>query len=274
MLGAIMLALVFASGDVLAGQEQYSLRRPVPRDQMRPLAADRPDATESPQTVDVGHVQIELDVAAYLRDRAGAFEDTRALVAFNVKVGVRHDMDVQFVFTPYVRTRTLGPGGTTTDEGISNLTVRWKINLWGNDGETKTAFALLPYVTVPTGGSSVEGDDVEGGLVLPFAIELPRGWGLGLQVEAAVVRDGAGDDYVVDFAQTIVAGHDIVGALAGFVEFVSVVPGDAGADWFGTVNVGLTYAIGDDVQLDVAAGWGVNRAAPDFVVFTGLTWRF
>jgi hypothetical protein len=46
-----------------------SLWDPVPRDRMRPLTTDRPDLTESPISVDAGHVQAELDlVVATFRD--------------------------------------------------------------------------------------------------------------------------------------------------------------------------------------------------------------
>lgn len=252
----------------------YHLFKPVPANKLRPLSADRPDATESTQTVDAGHVQIEADIASYLRDRAGAYETSYAFAVTNLKFGITHNFDLQFVFAPYVKTKTRSGGVTTTKDGISNLTIRAKVNLWGNDGDTKTSLALLPLITIPTGGTSVEGDNLEGGLVIPFATELPGGWGLGLQVGVDVVRKAADNGHVADYSQTIVLGHDIVGPLAGFVEFFSVFPGDAGADWFGTVNAGLTYGVNDNVQLDVAVFVGVNRVAPDVLVFSGITWRF
>src|SRR4051794_35141958 len=37
---------------------RYTLFNPTPRKQMREMATDRPDKTESPYTVDAGHVQI------------------------------------------------------------------------------------------------------------------------------------------------------------------------------------------------------------------------
>ncbi|MHC4955752.1 MAG: transporter [Planctomycetota bacterium] len=268
-------ALALMAGPARAdspSQRGYHLFKPVPKDQMRPLSADRPDATESTQTVDAGHVQLEIDIALYLRDRARFTEDTFVFGATNLKFGITHNIDLQLIWSPYVRAKTRATDFTEKEEGFSNLVVRTKFNLWGNDGDSTTSMALLPFVIVPLGSESVGSDNVQGGIVIPFAMDLPQSWGLGAQVGFDVVRNDADDGHRLDFTQTVVLGRDIVGRLAGFVEFLSVVPAEG--DWFGTVNIGLTYAVNDNVQLDVASFIGVNSAAPDFAVFTGLTWRF
>ncbi len=253
-------------------QRGYHLTNPVPKDQMRPLSADRPDATESTQTVDAGHVQLEIDIALYLRERSPSAEDALVFGATNFKLGITHNIDVHLIWAPYARTKVRGEAGTVRDEGVTNLTLRTKINLWGNDGDTETSLALLPFVTIPLGGESVESDDWEGGLVIPFAMDLPCGWGFGAQVGFEIVRNDADDGNRLDVTQAIVFGHDLVGSLAGFVEFASTFPSEG--KWAGTLDLGLTYAVNENIQLDVAVFLGVNREAEDFVTFVGMTWRF
>src|SRR5688572_5942243 len=41
-------------------KSHYHLFNPTPRAQMREMSTDRPDQTESPYTVDAGHVQVEM----------------------------------------------------------------------------------------------------------------------------------------------------------------------------------------------------------------------
>ena len=270
ILTVVLAALPAMAAPASAEERQggYHLFKPVPKGQLRTLAADRPDATESPQTVDAGHAQLEMDVAAYLRDRSGADVEGVALGTANIKLGLTHNVDLQLVLEPYSRVRERAGGVTTTTKGFGDITLRVKVNLWGNDGDRRTAFAVMPFVVFPTSEGK---DDVEGGVILTMGVDLPQGWGLGIQLELDVVRNGATD---VDISHTIVLGHDIVGALAGFVEIFSLFPGESGADWVGTFNVGLTYALNDDVQLDVGAFIGLSNAADDFVIFCGFTWRF
>ena len=105
-------------------------------------------------------------------------------------------------------------------------------------------------------------------------MELPHGWGLGAQLRFDLFRNADDDGNTFDFSQTVVLSHDIVGSLAGFVEFLSVVPTESDSDWFGTLNFGLTYGVNENVQVDGGAFLGVNSAAPDLAVFMGITWRF
>ena len=51
-----------------ADKSHYHLFNPTPRGQMRELSADRPDVTESPYTVDAGHVQLEMSFVDYVYD--------------------------------------------------------------------------------------------------------------------------------------------------------------------------------------------------------------
>ena len=49
-------------------KSRFTLFNPTPRALMRDMDTDRPDTTESPYTVDAGHVQIEFSLTEYARD--------------------------------------------------------------------------------------------------------------------------------------------------------------------------------------------------------------
>ena len=88
---AMVLSSTVGASDLLPPQE-YSLLDPVPRQAMRPLSTDRPDQTESPYSVDAGHVQFEFEVAKATFGTVSADGDRsgRELVAggVNAKVGL------------------------------------------------------------------------------------------------------------------------------------------------------------------------------------------
>jgi hypothetical protein len=80
----------------------YTLFNPTPRNQLREMATDRPDKTESPFTVDAGHFQVEMDLVNYTHDRGtSGGGDTRvtsyAVAPVNVKVGLLNNLDLQLV---------------------------------------------------------------------------------------------------------------------------------------------------------------------------------
>ncbi len=73
-------------------------------------------------------------------------------------------------------TRKTGLAIPSRSRAQGDLTARLKINLWGDDGGT-TAFGLLPYLKFPTSTDSLGNNAVEGGLILPFAVNLPYDFG-------------------------------------------------------------------------------------------------
>ena len=122
-----------------ADKSAYTLFNPTPLNLMRDLSPDRPDVTESPYTVDAGHYQLEFSFFEWAKD---SDYESLQIAPFNLKVGLTNNMDLQLVVAPYNRLRAFGH----TDQGVSDATVRLKINFWGNDGEGvwHTAFGIMP----------------------------------------------------------------------------------------------------------------------------------
>ncbi|MCU0795803.1 MAG: transporter [Akkermansiaceae bacterium] len=236
---------------------------PVPSESMRDLAADRPDTTESPITVDRGHVQLEASLYDWSRERS---DDVHTFMAMNLKVGIAEDTDLQFVWDAWQMENLGGP--LQDRSGSSDLTIRLKQNLWGNDGGT-TAFAVFPFVTIPIGGG-MGGDEWEAGLILPFSMELTDRIGLGLMAEFDWVADGA-RGYDLEIVHSAVLGFDLTDRWGCFTEYVGVLKE---ASYEASVAAGVTCMIHSNLMLDAGLRVGLNDAAEDFGLFTGWTIRY
>jgi hypothetical protein len=276
-------AAALAGGCLLvaaSGQADYQLLNPTPADRLREMSTDRPDKTESPYTVDAGHFQIESDLVNFTQDHdTSGGGDTRteawSFATLNLKAGLLANTDLQLILEPHQRVRTedRAAGTVRRQSGFGDVTVRVKQNLWGNDGG-KTAFAVMPFVKFPTSQDDLGNRAVEGGIILPLAVELPRGWNLGLMTEVDWLQDDDASGHHASFVNSITFSHDIVGALAGYVEFFSEVSTENSSSWIGTVDLGLTYGLTENIQLDAGINIGVTDAADDVNPFVGASWRF
>lgn len=258
----------------------FHLFNPTPKNLMRDMSTDRPDVTESPITVDAGHYQVEMDFVgiAYDRDTSGA-ANTRTLSytapSINLKAGLLNNVDLQLVLEPFnwERVEDRVAGTTLRNSGFGDIQTRLKINLWGNDvGET--ALGVMPWVKWPTAANSLGNGSVEGGLIVPFGFGLPYDWEVGVMAEFDVIRDSNGGGHHLEVVNSIAVGHDIVGSLGGYLEFISVVNAEGGSDWSGVIAAGLTYGINENTQLDAGVNVGIVEAADDVRPFVGLSWRF
>jgi hypothetical protein len=244
----------------------YSILDPTPRALWRPMSPDRPDTTESAYTVDAGAFQIELSVFDYSRNGS---EDAWAVMPLNLKLGLLNNVDIQIVVDPYVRV----DDGERTRQGFGDLQVRTKINLWGNDGGP-TAFAFMPFIQIPTASDEVGSSHVEGGLIVPFAMDLAQGVSLGLMFQTDFVYDPEDAAYDTEFVGTTVLGFDVTDELGLFLEGVGIVSTDPNTDFRGLLGLGATYGFTPDVQLDAGINIGLTGDADDINVFAGLTVRF
>jgi Putative MetA-pathway of phenol degradation len=271
---AIVLACSLAVAPATAAQtfapapdkSQYSIINPTPREFWRPLSADRPDTTESPYTVDAGAVQVEMSFIDYAKS---GNTDIYAIAPTNLKIGLLNFVDLQLVFAPFTHI----DDGDEDIDGFSDTQLRLKVNLWGNDSGS-TAFAFMPFISFPTASDDLGSDHVEGGLIFPFSVDLAEGIGLGLMFETDFVYDEADDGYDTEFVGTAVLGFDLTEQLGIFIEGVGVMSTDSDAEFLGTVNIGGTYSITDNLMLDAGIGVGLTDDADDLNLFAGMTVRF
>ena len=262
-----------------ADKSGYSLANPVPPALLRELSTDRPDQTESPYTVDAGHFQVEMDFFNYTADRdtaGGADLRARAwsVAPLNLKLGLTNRLDVQLMVDPCVSVRVddRTTGLVARASGFGDVTMRLKFNFWGNDGGD-TAFAVMPFAKWPLPSSSLRNGKTEGGIIFILGFALPAGWSSAVMTEFDFVSDGAGGRDT-EWLNSITLSHDLTERLGGYLECV-VVTGDApGFAWQGQFDLGLTYALGPNAQLDLGCNFGVTHSAPDYQPFIGFSRRF
>lgn len=237
---------------------------------LRELTTDRPDATESPFTVDVAHVQLELEAVSFTRDRRDGVRTTEwAASPFNVRYGLTENFELGIFVTPFLQfTEKLRGGEQSTVRGIGDTTLRAKVNLAGNDGGTK-AFGVFADLKLPTAKTGLGNDEVEGALAFPVAFEIGSGWAGAAMT--AVEFAFTGRDRPLVWVNTLSLGRELTADVAGFVELTSAA-GDG--THVATFNVGLTRRLGPNLQLDGGLNLGLSRAAADLTVFAGLARKF
>lgn len=288
--GAVLLAI--SAGPIEAAEKtkaaspdksQYTLFNPTPDRLLRDLTTDRPDVTESPFTVDAGHVQIESNLFGYSRSRPDADDvvtDSYEVATTNIRLGLTNSTEVNVVWQPYgvVRTRPPAPTEATRSSGIGGVDIRGKINLWGNDNFEKpgdTAFGLLPFITLPTDRhNGISPEHVEGGIILPLAIKLTDKFGLGINTGVNAVKNEDASGYHSEWVGSVSLAYEWSENFGTYYE----VAGRAGTrNPLGDivqVNTGFTYKLNANLQLDAGINIGVTRAADRINPFVGITMRY
>jgi hypothetical protein len=245
---------------------------------MRDLTTDRPNKTESPISVDAGHFQFETDLLNVTIDRTvddatqvATQTETYAMNMINLKWGLAHFTDLQLVLEMLTLVRATTGGSTTSNPGFGNTTVRWKFNFFGNDSG-ETSMGAIPFATFPTSMTILGRHKyVEGGIILPFAMNMPMGWSLGAQAQVQWMKNQDNNAYHTEFINSVTVDHDIYKGLGGYMELWSLASVENGAQWELTGDIGFTWEFVKNWQWDVGVNIGLTPAADDWQPFLGLS---
>jgi hypothetical protein len=257
----------------------YNLFNPTPDDMLRSFNTDRPTKANVPWTVDAGHYQVETDLVFFTSDRDDASRVT--LRSWNVpdpifKVGLTDSIQLDLVFSGLYNRTALHNRRTDTHrtfEGFGDVSLRTKVNLWGNEGGS-TAFAVMPYVKLPTNTGQVGNNQVETGMTAPFAISAPLDLTVILMPSFDILKDVTGSGKHAHFFQLINVNRTVVENVTGYVEFYADENTRGGTDTFYTLDFGLAWQFAPDWQIDGGTYIGLNRPAPDLQVYIGMAHRF
>lgn len=287
--GAIILTLgaTAAKADDRNGSEpdksRYWLFNPTPDNLLRDLTTDRPDLTESPFTVDAGHVQFETNIFGYSRsrpDQDGTVSTSYDYATTNVRIGLTNWAEFNVVVAPHgvVRTRPLDPAQATRSSGPGGVDLRIKINLWGNDTFEKpgaTALGLLPFVTLPTDrNNGISPPGVEGGFILPFAVKLSEKFSLGLNGGFHIVRNEDTPGTHTEWLASASVSYEWTENLSTYYEIAGRFETQDPRGDIGILATGFTYKLSKNWQLDGGVNFGVTSAADRINPFVGITARF
>ena len=264
-------------------KSHYWLANPTPDALLRELTTDRPDLTESPMTVDAGRVQAEINAFGFSRSRRdgeGVETDSFEYATTNLRLGLTHNTEINVVLQPYglVRSRPGSDLGSDRDDGIGGIDIRGKLNLFGNDAFENTgdtALALLPFVTLPTDrDNGISPEDVEGGLIVPFAVVLPEGFGLGINGGVTATKNDEGSGYHAEYLASAALSLEWTNRFGSYWEIATVLGTDDPRGEILLLGMGFTYAVDHNIQLDGGINFGVTSASDRFNPFAGITWRF
>lgn len=241
----------------------------------RNFCPDRPGLGTPACTLDDGQLAIELGVMDWTLDRqADNRTDTVVTGDVLLRYGLTGDLEAQLGWSMFGHARARSGGREEKSSGTGDILLAIRHNMRNPDG-SGFALAVMPYVTLPAGGSAIGAGDWGAGLLVPISRELPAGFQLGFtgSVEAAVDEDRNGRH----LAYGAIIGLDVplseaVGTTIEFSARRNDDPSGAAIE----LLAGLSMAWSPDapLQFDVGANFGLNRNTPDVQLYLGIARRF
>lgn len=236
-----------------------------------PLVTDRPDFTEASSTVGRGVAQLEMGYT-YNFDYDGTDRTIgHSYPEFLLRYGIIADWLEFRIVQNFASERVNG----VENSGSEDLYLGMKIALTPQECRILPEMAIIPQMFVPTGSGIFGDDEVLPGLNWIYSWEINDCIATAGSTQFNRVVDEVTDQAYTEWAQSWTVAYTLTDRMGGYTEWFALFPhsSDTGLSehYF---NGGLTVLLNNDVQWDVRAGVGLNDAADDYFVGTGLSIRF
>lgn len=230
------------------------------QDQEYPMITDRPDMTESSVSVQPGIMQVETGFHFEKESTGGVSQFYRNLNTSLIRYGLVDGLEFRLGFG---YSSFSSPG--ETEQGFEPLSFGFKYELFGQSGILPEMAVLNTFVPDFSGSSEFKPEKWQGTILGAMAWELGE-LGLGANLGTSFEEENT------IFPYSAALGFPVSNALGGFVEVFGAFAKEEGPSHSG--NVGITWLLNPDFQLDAYYGFGLNDRAVDWSAGFGFSWRF
>jgi DNA-binding Lrp family transcriptional regulator len=200
------------------------------------ISTDRPNQTESPFTLPLGHIQIETGIS---------IEDSQSNINTLFRIGIINGIEVR-LNTNYLMNDNIT---ALKKSSFSDFEVGAKFKIWGESND-KTKIGFLSHLSVPTAPEVFSNNEY--GLLSRVLVshnlknDSQIGYNLGYNKYS---------NYVGELIYTIEYGRN----LGSFGIFFELFGNDSSNNSSLNFDSGIIYLIDNDKQLDLSIGRGLNN---------------
>jgi hypothetical protein len=229
-----------------------------------PLVGDRPDFTESALTIAPGRAQFEAGIT----DARGGDREVTDVGEVLVRVGLARRTEARIFLGSWVDLS--GPEGE--DTGARNAALGVKQGLLTGEG-ARPQLALLASATLPTGSEDLAARQVQPSLTVAAEWDLSERFGLGTNLGWASLYVNERDDRFDSVWLSASLGFSASDRLGLFLEGFGFQREEIDGDARAYADLGATYLITADFQLDIRYGRGFNGVDDEWFAGGGVVWR-
>ncbi|RZL09034.1 MAG: transporter [Rubrivivax sp.] len=240
------------------------------------ISTDRPDFVESSSVVGKGRFQLETGFGVE-RNKADGVKDRFTSTPTLLRFGLGDTWELRLETDGYSRLRSedRNTGVTTRERGANDvaLGIKWHTS----DGDQAThqpSTAWLFHADLDTGSAPFRGDGVRPSVRFVAEWDLPNDWSVGVMPGVFVEKNADGDRYTGGIA-AITFGKGWTDQFGTYFEIAGQqLASKKNGGNVVTYDMGATYALTQDLQVDAGFSWGLNRNTPDFAWGVGVSVRF
>jgi hypothetical protein len=233
--------------------------------QTEKIDTDRPDQTESAVLVPKNWVQFEMGFGKQVNNSA---ENEFQYPTLLSKYGISKRIEFRLITTIQTNTDYSMPLSKKSNTGLTPVEIGAKIALW-EEKKILPKTSLIFHVGIPKfAAKSFQANNLAPNFRFTMQHSINQKIGLGYNVGA----DWDGINKEATWIYTFAPGINLSEKWYGYIEafgFISKLNNPEHS-----VDGGIAYYINPNFKIDFSSGFGISKAAPDWYIAIGASFRF
>ena len=231
------------------------------------IVTDRPDQTESAESVPAHFIQLELGWTFTREENTSETQENHSLPETLLRVGLGRGLEARVGFSGFVFENQFTTGepqqnSNTSGPGDAEIGFKYEVGRWLG-GQV----AFLGGVSIPVGQSDFGNEYVDPSFRFLVAHPLGKRLSLGYNIGVEDIRTQLKTPY------TFALGVSVTDHIGVFIESFGSFGLTEGLGASHSLDGGFTFLASDALQFDVNAGVGLNEAAEDWFIGGGFAFR-
>lgn len=228
-----------------------------------PLVTDRPDFTESTETVAVGRYQLEF---GYTFSKLPG-EETHNFGELLVRTGITRALELRVGVNSFVKHHSHGQ----SLEGKDDASLGVKIRVWEPGTGNSPHLAIIMAASLPTGSRAFRQQNLQP--EMKFGIFFPVSEGMAVSSNLNFARLYEDEGGFSQISGSLSFSSSLTQRISGYVEIFGFSPASKNGKTTRYVNGGFTFLVNPDLQADIRVGAGLNSVSPDYFAGFGAAVR-
>ena len=234
------------------------------------LVTDRPDQANSPVTVLPRVLQVETGILYTEEYEGDERSRTLAVPQTLIRTGLSDRIELRLSFDGYLSE------DVEDNDGLGDSAIGFKINVLKESG-ILPEIGFLARLTLPTGENALSSEREDPAFQFLFSNTVTEritiGYNLGMAWKTVEDESGGGRDTLSSFQYAVSVGFGITDHLGSFAESFGNVPMSAKGNPSHSFDIGFTYKVQRNIQLDASYGIGISDDADDWFAGAGISLR-
>ncbi len=226
------------------------------------ISTDRPDYTESTDTVGRGIGQFEGGVEWTSQAPSHTLRVPNALL----RIGIAGRVELRLASDGFVRESVLVNGTREPNSGGADLAVGAKVALTG-EKRLMPALSVIGALSFPVGSERFSSGGYDPFFKVCWSKSLPKAFDAGGNVVVQMATAGPGTS--VEQTVSLSVGHKLFGGVRGFWEVYRMAPHEAQT----IADTGLSKVLGKNVEIDVSVGHTLLAQRSSWFIGAGFAIR-